>query len=489
MSALPPSLVLAFALLSATEQALAERHIWTVPGTAGATYDAVHWDPATGTILATQGHRVVRIDPIRGERKGVAERFWETPRSLDEKPGPDLTALVPGPGGTLLLGSSDTYDGARENRVYLCLGKDDHPIIQTIAGKAHSRAFCGDAWNACATGLHPVGLAAGPGGTVFVADHLNGRVHLLRPWLEGGGHASGFRIEAIAGSSIAGQPSWSAHGAVQPLQDRRRALEVLLEPVSLAVTSEGAVLVADMRHRQVFLLEPPPGAGPGSWTLEVAAGSGGWAPTGEGDADARETHLGLPRGLTAGPAGQVYLRTSTRIWELAPCRDAEGSQRWRCRMVSALSSQVGTAPDGSPATRLPSSFFNALRCMAAGPGGGLLFTAAGEGIRYLGPASGEEALAARVQAYRQAAADQDLDRMRAIRDSLIQQRDEPAAIRTLARSGERSLPALADQPGFSRLSGYLLREIESFLIDPKLLNFRAALALEAIRTDPPERAR
>lgn len=49
-------------------------------------------------------------------------------------------------------------------------------------------------------------LAAGPKGTVLVADHLHGRVLLLRPWPDAKDLAGGYSIEAIAGSGVANAP-------------------------------------------------------------------------------------------------------------------------------------------------------------------------------------------------------------------------------------------------------------------------------------------
>ena len=46
-----------------------------------------------------------------------------------------------------------------------------------------NRAFLGDDQDTRSTGLEPMDLAAGPGGTVLVADSVNGRVHLLSPWI------------------------------------------------------------------------------------------------------------------------------------------------------------------------------------------------------------------------------------------------------------------------------------------------------------------
>jgi hypothetical protein len=90
MPAFPPTLVLAGAMLATAAPGAAQPRIWTVPGTSGATYRAVQWDAATGTILATEGHRVLRIDPVRGEPKVVVEKRWEAPRPGDTALGPEL---------------------------------------------------------------------------------------------------------------------------------------------------------------------------------------------------------------------------------------------------------------------------------------------------------------------------------------------------------------------------------------------------------------
>jgi hypothetical protein len=478
-------MVLAGAILACAMPARAQRHIWTVPGTSGATYHAVHWDAATGTILATRGHRVVRIDPIHGDQQEVAEHRWEAPHPDDEQPGPALSALAPGSDGALLLGSNITPGQFREIMVYRCAGEGKARVVQAIAGKAHDRRFQGDDRDARNTGLDPMGLAAGPGGTVFVADFLNGRVHLLRPRPEAGADAGGYSIEAIAGSGAPHPRPNQNPAAFDAAQEagRHDALKVPLEPASIAVTSDGLVLVADVLDRRVYRLAPRTAPPPAGWTLEVAAGTGWRGPGGEGDADARNTHLGTPLQLVAGTAGEIYLRTGTRIWELAPCLDAEGQRRWRSRRVCVLSRQVTAAPDGSAMTDLPSRFFEAHGGMAAGPWGGLFFTVPGEGIRYLSP-PGDAALAERVQAYRQAG---DAARKQAIRDSLIRQRDEPAAkvlerpLRFLSRQAPFDAPA-GDRP---RLPEALRRKIGAFVMDPQRFRFQAALALEAIRADPP----
>lgn len=57
MSVLPPAAVLACALLASAPPALAQPHIWTVPGTAGATYYAILWDSRTRTMTSLLAQR------------------------------------------------------------------------------------------------------------------------------------------------------------------------------------------------------------------------------------------------------------------------------------------------------------------------------------------------------------------------------------------------------------------------------------------------
>lgn len=488
MPAPPPSLLLAGALLAAATPGLAQPRIWTVPGTSGGTYHAVHWDAGTETILATQGHRVVRIDPIRGVHQVVAEKRWDAPHADDQRLGPDLSSLALVSDGALLLGARDIYDQCRENEVYRCAGERGAQVIQTVAGKTHQWTFHGNDRDARNTGLHPCSLAAGPEGTVFVADDANGRVHLLRPWPGGEGIASGYSIEAIAGSGGPNPSRQQARTTFGALQEagRNDALEFPMEPNSIAVTSDGTVLVADILHSRVFQLVPRSAPPSGAWTLEVAAGTGEWG-HGEGCADARETTLGLPTRLVAGMYGQVHCMTSNSLWELTPWSDAEGHRHWRSRSVTGLISELANAPDGNSTAPHPMASFNWPENMAAGPFGGLLFTVPGKGIRYLDLASGGAALADGVRAYREAKAAGDDPGALAILEALARQRDEPKC-----RVLERPLRFLARQMPFDapagtrpRLPTAIHQEIGSFLIDSLQFTFRAALALEAIRADLP----
>ena len=393
-----------------------------------------------------------------------------------------------GPDGTLWLGAYDANDHFRENMVFRCGGDGEARVSQAIAGKAHNWIFHGNERDARNAGISPAGLAAGPGGTVFVADDFNGRLLLLRPWPGGEGRAGGYSIEAIAGSGIPTLLPYQIRNTFDVLWEagRHDALSFPLEPARIAVARDGTVLVADTLHRRIFQVMPRSGSAAGACGLEVAAGTGELGP-GNGSADARETVLGLPMRLVTGTDGLVYCMTSNVLWELTPCLDAAGIRRWRSRSVSDRCLQLANAPDGSSEASLPRTSFHLPMDMAAGPFGGLLFTVPRKGIRYLDLAPGDTRLAEAVRGYREAEAAGDGPGAQAVREALVRQRDEPAA-----KVLERPLRFLAHEMPFDapagarpRLPEALRREIGSFVLDPGRSRFRAALALEAIRAVRP----
>ena len=150
-------------------------------------------------------------------------------------------------------------------------------------------------------------------------------------------------------------------------------------------------------------------------------------------------------------------------------------------------------PFPEPAERLGPGWMG-WRHLAVVPGGGLLiadgapFEERGHGILFIGP-RGDDALAGRVHAHRQAEAAGDWARARAILDRLARRRDD-------AVSGQGTV---FDLPfvGLSRkaivrpgLGRDVHRLIGAFLVDPRVVAFRIGLAVETIIDDSEfERAR
>jgi sugar lactone lactonase YvrE len=139
------------------------------------------------------------------------------------------SALLDSPTGIAVDGAGNVYVSDTDNQRIRKVGTDG--IIRTIAGTG-AEGFGGDGGPATAAQLgSPYGLAVGPDGAVYVADHGNHRVRKILP--DG-------TIITVAGGGENGVRVGPARNAE------------LVEPVGLAVDASGGLLVTDRSANRVY---------------------------------------------------------------------------------------------------------------------------------------------------------------------------------------------------------------------------------------------
>jgi hypothetical protein len=475
----PSLLTLAGLLLAAPAPLRAQRYVWLVPGTEGESFRGVVWDRATGAILAAQGDAIVRIDPLTGRREPVARIGWEEPEAWEEPV--KLDALAAAPDGSLVVSDRGISSGDQGGRI---LRLEAGGRVTTLAGSdTHEPYYSGDRKDARQADFALNGLAVGPGGQVFLADNVAGRVYRIAPAAgaaDGKAHCS---LQAIAGDG--GDAFAEAGAAVRPFR-ADDARQVTLTPVGVAVDprpSAGGVRLAMVEEdkARVSLLTAAPGKEDGVWSWSVLPVAGRLS-AGDHTED-------WPFALAWAPDGTLIVLTKHHLWSLTP---AGGDAPWRsaCLAGSLATEQDSAAdggpkhpPSGTPAAEFPLHGFFSL---APVPGGGVLLTDGRDdgggkaGIRFLGPE--RDPFMDYVVAYRAAVAAQNPKKAQAILAELAGFAEAGVApawlceipFKRLCHSGELR-PHLPED---------LRLHIGSFLVGGRVTRFYAVLALRMVRTDP-----
>jgi hypothetical protein len=448
------------------QRILAQRHVWQVPGTLGATYESMAWEPLTGTLAAGfSGGMIRRLDPARG----VDTVLLALPQAGDQPdsagvPCPlsnqGIFSLAAGPGGAL-------YCSTYPNKVPAAHGTGQvwrltpQGELRQLAGRGTNPRPSGQDWEASSTmSLNPDGLAVGPAGEVYVADEENEMVLLLTPGADG----ERTEVQCIA------QGEDNLTGAI-------------------ALGENGEVLLGGVGY--LMRLVPESGPDGRAWRREYIpelpeSGTEGCAASYDpvwGIVTSRERDF---HALAAGRDGAIHAGDVEHLWTFLPLPAPAGAApRWRSQLVTVSGQHAmadgtwDTHPDST--LPVPADFWTNAIGLAAIPGGGLVVSISKKGgILLIGP-PGDGALFAQVRAFQKAEADRDWPRARRILGALLRQRRLAAPeacdlpFHALARSGPGGAA-----PHLGPLPRTLQRLVGSFLVRPQVMAFRAGVAAEAI---------
>ena len=199
-------------------------------------------------------------------------------------------------------------------------------VIVTLAGTGTGE-FSGDGGPAPAASLQtPYGVAVGPDGSVYIADHNNGRIRRVSP-------------EGII-STFAGGGTKAIGEMPLPATESR-----LAKPRNVAVDSQGNVYLSDFTGHRVYRVSP-------GGNLFVIAGMGIPGLTGDGGT-ATAAMLNMPAGLAVGPEGELYICDTgnqrirvvqdgwIRTLQL-PSQDAEGNPKPPGTPIAVAVDEQGT---------------------------------------------------------------------------------------------------------------------------------------------------
>ncbi len=229
-------------------------------------------------------------------------------------------------------------------------------VISTLAGNGNP-AYGGDGGAATGAALHqPLGVCAGAGGTVYIADSSNYRIRLV---------SAGF-ITTVAGTGTAG---FSGDGGAATNAQ-------LHNPLGTAVDGAGNLYIADTENHRVRRVTP-------GGTVTTVAGSGGILYSGDGGPATAAT-LYRPSSVAVDAVGNLYIadRFNDRIRRVTPggmistvagggSSPAEGVAATAARLV--LPSAVAVDSSGN---LYIADYSNRVRRVS----GGVLTTVAGSGV-------------------------------------------------------------------------------------------------------------
>jgi sugar lactone lactonase YvrE len=191
-------------------------------------------------------------------------------------------------------------------------------VIGPFAGTGVA-GFFGDRGPATMAKLHdPQGLAAGPGGTLFIADTLNNRVRAVSP--------NGV-IKTVAGSGLCLSTVSNGVPAVQ---------SSLCQPTGVAVDSSGKLYIADSLHHLVRVVNA-------QGRIFTFAGTGRPGLSGDGG-PATRARLGTPVDVAVNARNVVFIADAAN-------NDVRRVGPAGIITTFAGTGQIGASGDGGPATR------------------------------------------------------------------------------------------------------------------------------------------
>jgi sugar lactone lactonase YvrE len=195
-------------------------------------------------------------------------------------------------------------------------------MLTTYAGLGQAD-FTGDGGPATAATLHcPLGMAVGPDGTFYFADHANNRIRRI----DGAGI-----ITTVAGSGSAGVDQGSYSGDGGPATKA-----TLKEPFGLAFDALGNMFISDRDNNRIRKVDP-------SGVITTIAGNGKFEPPRDG-VMGTESSIDFPLGIICDAKGNVLFADANnkRIRRI----DASG----RITTIAGTGENRATG-DGGPATK------------------------------------------------------------------------------------------------------------------------------------------
>lgn len=234
-------------------------------------------EPVTGPVPTQPepiGAWVSRVEPLAG-----------VPGAGGYRDGPAAQALFLGPTGVAVLPSGEVAVADTGNNRIRLVGVDPERTVHTIAGNGQLGDKNGP--GAQASFRWPTSVAAGPDGSLYVADSDN---HVIRRLEK---TASGWEVTTYAGVM---RQMGSTDGPALQARFRR--------PTALTIDAQGNLYVADQagnRIRRVLA---------GSREVETLAGSGRTAY--EDHAEGAKAAFNNPSALALGPGGALYVFDTTQ---------------------------------------------------------------------------------------------------------------------------------------------------------------------------------
>jgi sugar lactone lactonase YvrE len=242
---------------------------------------------ADGTVFVSDyaGNVVRRIDPATGIITTVAGTGPDLllGGAFSGDGGPAVKAALNAPNGIALGPDGSLYIADSQNQRIRRV--DRNGIISTVAGTGE-RGFAGDGGPASSAELwNPQGVAVDAAGNLYIADEGNDRVR---------------RVDAATGiiTTVAGR---GRSTSASELGDGGPATQAaLLSPTSVAVTSNGALYIADSGHNRVRYVNLATGI------ISTVAGTGEAGLAGDGGPATAAT-IDYPFALAVGPDGDLYI--------------------------------------------------------------------------------------------------------------------------------------------------------------------------------------
>lgn len=229
-------------------------------------------------IAESSNHRILRMEASTGTISALAGTGTE---GYSGDGGPANEAELSYPTDAAIDADGDIYIAdAGNNRIRKVAASTG--IITTVAGNGDV-GYNGDMQVATEAELsHPVRVAVGPGGDIYIADAGNNRIRKVA--------ASTGMITTVAGNGSAGY-----NGDAQP------AIAAEIEsPAGLALDGEGNLYVADEGNNRIREIAASTGM------IATVAGNGSAGNSGDGGL-ATSAKLDHPSGVTVDASGIVYM--------------------------------------------------------------------------------------------------------------------------------------------------------------------------------------
>jgi len=275
--------------------------------------------------------------PARETPAGGSASAVPSPESGPTEPTAAVDARLFGPVGVASDAAGDIYVSQCASGPSVISRIDRHGQLTTFAGTG-SLDFAGDGGPATQAAIGcPIGMAFGPDGALYFADHASNRVRRI--------DTAGI-VTTIAGSGAAGVNLGSFSGDGGP------ALSATLkEPWDVAFDKAGDLFIADRDNNRVRKVDP-------TGVISTVAGDGRARFAGDGG-PAVAASLNQPLGLAVDAAGNLLIA------------DSENDRVRRVDPRGLITTTVGTGDkgfsgDGGPATAATISVPNFLAFDATG---------------------------------------------------------------------------------------------------------------------------